>query len=408
MMINIFFIDERNSSSQNGIGTFRDQLLPLLGEKYKRKVSLISLNGEALDFETHQRSFGIEYVVPFVNHGNWRDIGDLICPVLRTNIDDSSHNVFIVNHSPCSSFLCALKRCFPMSKIVFVIHDQSWCMPLLGSKQLLKEKIQNGDKRNREDELIRRAVDEERKIYSTADAVVCLSPSTMEIVLEVYKTDKSKIYLIPNGFQTMSKSIGVTDKSKIREELGLRLDEKVLVFAGRPAKYKGVEALLLALATVVKHNRVRCVFCGSIDGFGQYSRLIAPVAASVTFTGLLPKEELYKWYQAADFGVMPSYSEQCSYSALEMINHGLPLIASDGNGLCDTFIDGENAFVAHIGNVENLNQYVQNLCGRVERALNTSDKEVPMIVERARRSLVDKFAPLSMAINYIKLCETLT
>ncbi len=37
----------------------------------------------------------------------------------------------------------------------------------------------------------------------------------------------------------------------------------------------------------------------------------------------------------ADIGIMPSFHEQCSYVAIEMMMHGLPIIGSTSTGLCE-------------------------------------------------------------------------
>lgn len=54
---------------------------------------------------------------------------------------------------------------------------------------------------------------------------------------------------------------------------------------------------------------------------------------NVIWTGLINKEKLYELYTIADMGIMPSFHEQCSYVAIEMMMHGLPIIGSTSTGL---------------------------------------------------------------------------
>ena len=68
-----------------------------------------------------------------------------------------------------------------------------------------------------------------------------------------------------------------------------------------------------------------------------------------------------KWYQIADIGVLPSYTEQCSYVGLEMLAHHLPIVASDGFGVRCMFQEQINIRVAHIGNVKRLDEYKNEL-----------------------------------------------
>lgn len=406
-MTNAFFIDEYDSSRLNGIGTFRDQLLPRLGATSGIKLNLISLNYDSLDLHKRKTDFGIEYQVPRIAQGNWRGNGALICPVLRTYINDSKRNVFIVNHSPCGAFISALRESFPNSKIVFVIHDQGWCSPLMGSKDLLHqimiddlmpEKIDRDRVKS-----LKSYCQEEKAIYDAVDAVVCLSPSTHEILQSVYGVSTEKIWLILNGYT--ADTVQLADKSEAKRSLGLNTQERILIFAGRPAAYKGIEATLKALHKIKDKHNIRCVFCGNMEGFGKFSNQLLSIAPIVTFTGQLSKEELYKWYQAADFGLMPSYSEQFGYSAIEMINQGLPLVVSDGNGLCDMFIDGVDAFVAHIGDVTNVDEFAQNLATKIDQALSSTSEELDRITSTAQGNVREKYSAENMVASYARLCK---
>ncbi|MBD5351330.1 MAG: glycosyltransferase [Bacteroides sp.] len=404
-MINVFFIDEHDSSKQNGIGTFRDQLLPHLGATPGIKLNLISLNYNSLDLQKKHTSFGIEYRIPRIGQGNWRAIGGIILPTLRIFINDSKSNVFIVNHSPCSAFISALRESFPKSKIVFVIHDQGWCAPLMGSKTLLKKIMVDNTLPDIIDlnisQSVKRYCQEEQKIYIEVDAVVCLSPSTQEILQTVYNVSPEKIFLIPNGYS--SGIVHDEKKQKAKQAVGLRLDEKILIFAGRPAAYKGIEATLKALNMIKEKHNLRCVFCGNMDGFGRFSDKLLPIAHIVIFTGQLNKEELYKWYNAADVGLMPSYSEQFGYSAIEMISRGLPLVVSDGNGLCDMFTDGQDAYVAKIGDVTNSDEFAQHLAMQIDNVLSASHEEIAYVIKSAQKNICKTYTAEAMSKKYVSL-----
>lgn len=45
--------------------------------------------------------------------------------------------------------------------------------------------------------------------------------------------------------------------------------------------------------------------------------------------GSLDKNTLYSFYQIANIGIVPSHIEQCSYTCIEMMQSGLPLVVSD-------------------------------------------------------------------------------
>lgn len=123
--------------------------------------------------------------------------------------------------------------------------------------------------------------------------------------------------------------------------------------------------------------------------------------------GFMPKSELVKWYAAADVGVMVSYSEQCSFAALEMMDSGLLIVSSDGIGLRDMFAEEINSFVAHIGNVIKVRRYAKRISIAIEAALNSTSSQRKRYISYNHRLLGTKYSAATMADKYIKIFRSL-
>lgn len=400
----LIFVDEHDSSKQNGIGTYRDILLPQLAE-LGIDIVLVSLNSDCFNLEVNRRCFGVEYSVPFVDSGNWRGTGDILWPLLHLYIPDRRGNVFMFNHSPCAENLQSAKKLYPQSKFVFTIHDQGWCAPLFGGPRLLAA-IESGKRTESVSESTRNFVadycDKERAIYQAVDKVICLSESTQKLLKEVYGVPDGKVSLIYNGFPCDRS--GYVEKAKARYRLGLDTDDILLLFVARAAPHKGIRALLKALPEVRKRfPNVRCALLGNPHGFIDHWDIGAGVAANLILPGQLSGDELRLWYSAADIGVLSSYTEQCSYAALEMMNAGLLIVTSDGNGLCDMFTDGENAIVAHIGSVCDEDSYANELSAKIIQAIDMSKADGETLAQSARQLLGLRYSPDTMARRYATL-----
>jgi len=105
-------------------------------------------------------------------------------------------------------------------------------------------------------------------------------------------------------------------------------------------------------------------------------KLSKKFAAKVTYTGLNEKKEIRRWYQIADIGIIPSFSEQCSYVGIEMMMHGLPVVASDGFGVRNMFQDGVNAKVAKIGDRKNPKHFISGLTVAILELLFSESKSM--------------------------------
>lgn len=117
-------------------------------------------------------------------------------------------------------------------------------------------------------------------------------------------------------------------------------------------------------------------------------------------------KELKKWYQMADIGVIPSYTEQCSYVGIEMMMHGLPIVTSDGFGLRDMFKDRGNAIVAPIGKRTKKNgTFSENLVHALTMFLS-SETLMNEIGRNAQEAYVKHYSLCQMKEGYKHLLDT--
>lgn len=406
----ILFVDDSPCSSQNGIGTFRDIFnlsLSIYGNIDFILVSLNSNVNEVFDITCGQYR---EIKIPPYGGGKWRSSGSTIAEVLLQIVPDASDNVFVFNYSPCAEFISNIKEAYHLSKTVFIVHDQGWCAPLLGDAKLLS-KIIHGHRpsivSDKTAPFVKDYCEKEISIYNLVDKVVCLSDSTYQVLTHIYKIPHDKTVKIENGI--VKHSPRNTPKSRIRHQLGIPVSAKVLIFVARPVRHKGIDVLLMALKLLNRKNPdVRCVIAGDVYKIAKHWNLAKDCAASIILPGFLSQTELRKWYAASDLGIISSYTEQCSFAALEMMNAGLPIVSSNGIGLNDMFIDQVNAFVAEIGNVTKVKSYAKRLAVKITEALQSPIEQQNRYTTYNRKLLSTKYAASSMAQKYLSLFQVLT
>ena len=397
-------IDEHISSKQNGVGTFLRELLHCM-ENEKRYV--ISFNDEVTVFQYEEKQNIGYYHIPVYRGGNFLDNAPLGIAVCSLHIADSPENVFIVNHSPCYQFLRTLKYAFPKSKIVFVIHDQGWTDTLRGNSELLKKVLTMKYipiRRRKEFIFVRTYCKEERQMYKIVDAVVSLSNDTEQLISEVYNVPYEKNHLIPNGLIKYKGPINAPNK--IRERWYLTSQDEILLFVGRTTTTKGFSILLKSFRDVLKkHSKARLVIIGNIFNMSTFVEDCGTAVSQIIYTGLIGKEELSSWYQIADLGIISSYSEQCSYTGIEMLAYGLPIVASDGWGVRNMFTEGENAHIAHIGNRKDDQSFQQSLTQAIVDVLDMNNSKILRMKQNAKRSFMENYSFNIMKEKYQQLIE---
>lgn len=411
-MKNIYIFDEYISSQKNGIGTYLHQLLYCLKSPEYCIDDLFVFNADTKEFNIIEENNTKKYLFP-VMKGHFLHHVQVIDKFLRLYIQDDPNNIFFLNHAPCGDLMASLKKIFPLSKIVFAIHDFGWTAPLMGNLKEYRRQVKNKsfytDEPKKEKGDFSNCYEEEKRMYGSADRIICLSPDSYAVLRSVYKLNKKKISFIPNGLRESSIVSKRKNSEEIRNSFNIRNDEKILVVIGRPTKQKGIFALMEAMKLILKTNRnVRLVIIGDANeqSFRELVLAKSSNALSINFTGLLDRSNIYKWLSVADIGVIPSYYEQCSFVGIEMMMFGLPIVSSNGIGVRNMFQDNINGLVAKIGNRNQPGEYVRNLAKAIVRLLNSPDL-CNRLSAGALKTFEDRYSINHMKMNYKQLIESL-
>lgn len=402
----IYVLDEYITSTKNGIGVFITELLQCL-KKMDVDICHVIFNVRQPEIRVCSKN-GMKIIsIPRFPSGNFFDNWKVVNRVFRMFVPDSLENVFCFNHSPCPELLESLRNSHPLSKQLYVIHNLWWTSPLLGDDCLLANIVKNRSRslKNKTYKWILNTVDKELQMCQTVDAVVCLTKGTHQVLTNIYRIDQEKIFLIPNGLKRNQYINSKMDKNKLREQYYIDDKEKVILFAGRLSEFKGIYAVLDAFCILLKEfSNIRLVLAGSLLPEFVLSNY-AHISTKVTYTGHLERKELKKWYQMADIGVIPSYTEQCSYVGIEMMMHGLPIVTSDGFGLRDMFKDQGNAIVVPIGKRTKKNgTFSENLVHALTMLLS-SETLMNEIGRNARKAYLKHYGLCQMKEGYKRLLD---
>lgn len=351
-MKTLLITDEAMNASPNGIGTYTQQLIDCL-VGIDVVIKLLLFNSDKKNFEIEEKD-GIQYYhFPAFSDGSIQPHSRIIEKIFRLYIADSADNIFLINYSPFSSLMKAIKASHPLSRQIFIIHDMAWTLYFFGDVERYIRILKQKNRKIIRDRYsyVLRWYEEEMKMIMYADRVVCLSEDTYNLLSKYYSVEKEKLCLIPNAINEQILSWSEVRKRTFKEKMLLKDNEKIILFVGRLTEQKGFVIYIEAFKEVIKrYPSCRLVVVGYAKDWNYILSHCSNVSAKILFTGILSAEELGKWYQIADIGVLPSYTEQCSYVGLEMIAYGLPIVASDGFGVRCMFQDGENVKVARIGN----------------------------------------------------------
>lgn len=174
--------------------------------------------------------------------------------------------------------------------------------------------------------------DIERRGMHAARKIIAVSHLTRNIILSRYGVMGDKVEVIYNGVEQNGENRMAFNK------VGIRNDEKIVLFLGRITMQKGPEYFLMAARKVIEEiENVKFVMAGTGDMMHRIIEMAAQlgIGHKVLFTGFLRGDDVQKVYQMADLYVMPSVSEPFGIAPLEALNHDVPVLISKQSGVAE-------------------------------------------------------------------------
>ncbi len=192
-----------------------------------------------------------------------------------------------------------------------------------------------------------------RFLYRQVQHIFVHTEAMRTELLEEYGAAPEKVSVIPFPINDVT-PISSLSQEDARARFGLNGNERIVLFFGNLAPYKGVEYALEAIRRLRTSSPlpVRLLVVGRVkDDPGYWDRLqtlmnTKPLSDWVTIRPEhVPEEEVGVYFQAADVLVLPYTRVYQSGVLFLAYNQGLPVIASDVGALRESVVDGETGFV---------------------------------------------------------------
>ncbi len=207
----------------------------------------------------------------------------------------------------------------------------------------------------------------ERMAASFGGVIVAVSEGEKELAVTSGIASADRVRVIKNAVGA-APEITAEARAEARAALGLPQHAHVAGTVGRLVRQKGCEYLVRAAKDVIqRHEDARFVLIG--DG-GLDARLRSltkqlGIAENVVFAG--HRADAAGLYAAMDLYVQPSLWEGLSYSVLEAMGGGLPVVATDISGNTDVVKDGVTGLVVPPRDAQAIAEAVRLLLDDVER-----------------------------------------
>ncbi len=239
-----------------------------------------------------------------------------------------------------------------------------------------------------------------RRTLAQTSHCIAISSTIMETLLASQVIEANRISVITNGVD-INKVRSTIPKAEMRQKLGLRPEDTVLIQVGRFHPLKNHDISVKALSLIKdKYPNISLLFVGDGAEFDRIKKLAREtgVFSRIRFLGL--RADVHNLLGAADLFLLPSSWEGIPISLLEAFANGIPAICTNVVGISDVVdLDPSTAKL-----IEPRNE--KALAGAISEALDNPDwiSEARM----ASLKLVNRhFKSDRMVQQYISLHESL-
>jgi glycosyltransferase involved in cell wall biosynthesis len=201
------------------------------------------------------------------------------------------------------------------------------------------------------------------------------TPTMADYYATNYGLDRERIVVLPNWVDATRFALGRHgDRAKLRKELGLPVQAKIVLFVHRLAKRKGAH-YLLAIARRVHAALPDAVLVivgdGPLKDFLQQQVDRGGLRQQVIIVGAVPNREVPHHYAAADLFLMPSEEEGFPRVLLEAMASGLPFVATDVGGVRDIIAPEQETCLVPVGDVPAISDKIIELLGGEQARLRS-------------------------------------
>ncbi len=223
---------------------------------------------------------------------------------------------------------------------------------------------------------------ETQRLAKYADHVITLTYLQKESICRLYKIQKEKVTVVPNGVDI--NVFAPKEAENLKEKLGI--SGKIVMYAGIMDRINGMLDLANVIPYIItKKPDISFVFIGHGPEEDKIITL-SKKYPQVKFLPMVPYDEMPNYYQMCDAFVIPRPSTISSETVtplklLEAMAMEKSVLGSNVGGIAEVIKHGENGYLYEKGNMESFKKAL----------LDILDADNGQIGKNARRTVVNNY-----------------
>lgn len=182
--------------------------------------------------------------------------------------------------------------------------------------------------------------------------IIAVSKAVQRDVIARLRVPESKVPVLYNGIDTDAFQPDPKARERVRGEIGLRADVRMVLVPARLHPNKNVLGMLAAFQRVIHGGytgKARLVFAGAGPMEKDLRKAITEGGLAHEVILLGERNDMPALYNAADLVALPSFKEGFSNAVIEALGCGKPVLATDVGGNAEAIVAPAHGWIVPPG-----------------------------------------------------------
>jgi glycosyltransferase involved in cell wall biosynthesis len=196
-------------------------------------------------------------------------------------------------------------------------------------------------------------------VFKKADKITAISNYLKERAIK--NGVKVPVEIVPNGvnIEIFDCRFSIADLDNLKNSLGIKEGEKVLITTSRLVKKNAVEDIIEAMRFLLGNIKLLILGEGPLKTNLELCVTRYALRDRVIFLGQIENKEIPKYLKISDIFIRPSLSEGLGNSFLEAMAADVPVIGTSVGGIPDFLHEGETGLFCEVNNPEGIAEKVK-------------------------------------------------
>lgn len=190
-----------------------------------------------------------------------------------------------------------------------------------------------------------------KNFATKAECIITPSKKTEKYLKYKCKIKNKPMYVIPTGIDIKpfaKENFTTQQKNELKESLGIKANEKIILFLGRVAEEKSIDVIMNNMPIIFNSSpNTKFLIVGdgpSKNSLEEQAKKLK-IDDKVIFTGKIPWSDVPKYYNIGDVFVNASLTETQGLTFIEAMAASVPIVAKYAPNLSEFIINNKNGIL---------------------------------------------------------------